>query len=359
MSTDHPSKVLSGRWKRHSISCSPPQRATAHALPLPFFNLARQSLYSDRLYGQIEPEGVAQHPPIDLAFKRQFAQQLQNQIAIKSPEISYREQFASIRPKDVVHAHWARLLETSCITKLLASFFLQAMGQWLPAGEEAESQEQMPQGKAEGEEPDVVEQKKQEQRMEQIPEQEQAAAVMVEEMAQPSFESSEEVEEVGLGELVEEELKVETQVSSPEAPPEVPTEVASPEAVSPEAGPIEVAPPEAVSPEAEPPEAVKAEPPEAASPEAVPQEVGPSELMQLAQQLEESSFYSLTPEEIDQMQQDFLKRYAQGELTEEEQALVAELERQLPPKGDFSMQAKNPDILKTHSLHIIPTQKTE
>lgn len=62
---------------------------------------------------------------------------------------------------------------------------------------------------------------------------------------------------------------------------------------------------------------------------------------------EEASTFS--PEELRKVRADFLQRFASGNLTEEEQAFVKELEKSLP-QGDYSMQAKNPNILETKTF---------
>lgn len=57
-----------------------------------------------------------------------------------------------------------------------------------------------------------------------------------------------------------------------------------------------------------------------------------------------------SPEDLKRVRADFLQRYASGDLTKDEQAFLKELEKTLPQSGDYSMQAKNPNILATKTF---------
>lgn len=56
-----------------------------------------------------------------------------------------------------------------------------------------------------------------------------------------------------------------------------------------------------------------------------------------------------SPEELKRVRADFLQRYASGNLTKEEQTFLKELEKNMP-QGDYSQQAKNPNILATKTF---------
>lgn len=66
----------------------------------------------------------------------------------------------------------------------------------------------------------------------------------------------------------------------------------------------------------------------------------------------EEAFSRLSPEDVKKAQDDFLERFASGKLTEKEKALLAQLQAELP-QGDYSMKAKNPNILQTKTIHKV------
>lgn len=67
----------------------------------------------------------------------------------------------------------------------------------------------------------------------------------------------------------------------------------------------------------------------------------------------EEAFNRLSPADVKKAQDDFLERFASGKLTEKEKALLAQLQAELP-QGDYSMKAKNPNILQTKTIHQVP-----
>lgn len=67
----------------------------------------------------------------------------------------------------------------------------------------------------------------------------------------------------------------------------------------------------------------------------------------------EEAFSRLSAADVKKAQDDFLERFASGKLTEKEKELLAQLQAELP-QGDYSMKAKNPNILQTKTIRQVP-----